>query len=160
MAFVPEACEVDCQLKKYSHNLKVESYLIWWKCLGLQAMGTHLSSSEKAAPRRLEGKSGCIQVCNKGSRQSEHQRSGIKLRNSAFSVWEDASLWAHRVHSFHMLLSSLGLILFPCSLCFFVSPAPHQSLWGVAASTGSQFGELSFTFGGQKSMMAVTFPVY
>ena len=109
--------------KKYSHNLKVESYLIWWKCLGLQAMGTDLSSSEKAAPRRLEGKSGCIQVCNKGSRQSEHQRSGIKLRNSAFSVWEDASLWAHQVHSFHMLLSSLGLILFPCSLCFLHIPS-------------------------------------
>ena len=86
-------------------------------------MGTDLSSSEKAAPRRLEGKSGCIQVCNKGSRQSEHQRSGIKLRNSAFSVWEDASLWAHQVHSFHMLLSSLGLILFPCSLCFLHIPS-------------------------------------
>ena len=41
------------------------------------------------------GKSGYVQVCNKGSRQSEHERSGVKLRNLTFSVWEDASLWAH-----------------------------------------------------------------
>ena len=55
----------------------------------------HLRSSKKTAPRSQEGKSGFIQVCNKGSRQSEHQRSGIKLRNLAFYVWEDPSLWAH-----------------------------------------------------------------
>ena len=53
------------------------------------------SDPEKTAPRRQEGKSGYIQVCNKGSRQPEDQRSGSKLRNSAFCVWEDVSLWAH-----------------------------------------------------------------
>jgi len=53
------------------------------------------SSSEKTAPWRQEGKSGYIQVFNKGSKQSEHQKSGSKLRNSAFCVWEDASFWAH-----------------------------------------------------------------
>ena len=37
-------------------------------------------------------------------------------------------------------------------------PAPQQSLLGVAA--GSQFGEPAFTFGGQKSLMAVTFLAY
>ena len=42
-----------------------------------------LSSSEKTALKRLE-KSNYIQVCKKGNRQSEHQRSGIKLRNLAF----------------------------------------------------------------------------
>ena len=31
---------------------------------------------------------------------------------------------------------------------------------GVAAPAGSQFGELSFTFEGQKSLMAVPFLVY
>ena len=31
---------------------------------------------------------------------------------------------------------------------------------GVAASVGSQFGEHSFTFGGQKSLTVVTFLVY
>ena len=30
-----------------------------------------------------------------GSKESEHQRTGIKLRNLAFCVWEDESLWAH-----------------------------------------------------------------
>ena len=37
----------------------------------------HLSSSEKTAPRRREGESGCIQVCNKGSRRSAQRRSDI-----------------------------------------------------------------------------------
>ena len=41
-----------------------------------------------------------------------------------------------------------------------IPPTPQQSPWGVAASTGSQFWEPSFTFGDQKSMMAVTFLVY
>ena len=50
---------------------------------------------KKTARRRQEGKSGYIQVCNKGSRQSEHQRSDIELRNLAFSVLEDANLGAH-----------------------------------------------------------------
>ena len=67
----------------------------------------HLRSSKKTAPRSQEGKSGFIQVCNKGSRQSEHQRSGIKLRNLAFYVWEDPSLWAHWIHSLHRHFSSV-----------------------------------------------------
>ena len=37
-----------------------------------------------------------------------------------------------------------------------IPPAPQQS----PASTGSQLEEPSFTFGGQKSLMAVTFLVY
>ena len=58
-----------------------------------------------------------------------------------------------------MNLSCLGPILFPCSCCFLHSPAPQQLLWGVAASARSWFGEPSLTFGGQKSLMAVTFLV-
>ena len=61
----------------------------------------------ETASRRQQGESGCMQ-CNKGRRQCEHQRSGIKLRNLAFYVWEDASLWAHWIHSFYMHLSYLG----------------------------------------------------
>ena len=103
----------------------------------------HLSSSEKTAPRRQERKSGYIQVCNKGSRQSEHQRSGIRVRNLAFYVWEDASLWAHRIHSFHMHFSYLRPILFPWSPCFlhsssfssYIGLAPHQSSGGVCRIT-------------------------
>ena len=85
------------------------------------SLGQDLSSSEKTAPRRQEGDSGYIQICNKGSRQSEHQRSNIKLKNLAFFVWKDASLWAHWIHSFHMHLSYLGpnlVSFFTLSLAF------------------------------------------
>jgi len=125
-------CQRAYRLKKYRHNLKVKSYFICWECVGLWARRQHLNSSEKTAPRRQEGKSGYIQVCHKESRQSEHQRSAIKLRNLAFYVWEDASLWAHLIHSFHMYLSYLGSILFPCFPCFLLSP--RSSAITVAAS--------------------------
>ena len=127
----------------------------------------HLRSSKKTAPRSQEGKSGFIQVCNKGSRQSEHQRSGIKLRKLVFCVWEDVSLWAHWIHYFNLRLSYLGpnpislfslrsgrcvrelLLAFPCPL-FTTPPVPQQSAWVSVACSGSQFWESSFTFGGQK----------
>ena len=60
-------------------------------------------------------KSGYRKICNKGSRHSEYQRSGIKLRDLAFCVWEGASLWARWIC---MHLSYLGRIAFPCSPCF------------------------------------------
>ena len=81
----------------------------------------HPSTFEKTAPRKLDGKARCIQVCNKGSRQSEQSR--IKLRNLAFYVWEEASLWAHCIHSFHVYLSYLRPILFLCSPCFLHCPS-------------------------------------
>ena len=112
-----------CQLKKYCHNLKV-GILFSGNIQDSEPRRQHLSSSEKTAPRRQEGKSGYIQVCNKASRQSEHQRPGVKLRNLAFCVQEDASLWARYIHSFHMHLSFLGPTLFPC---------PPQGEWQMAA---------------------------
>ena len=93
--------------KNYSHNLKVEDYFIWWKCLALWAPRRHLSSAEKTAPRKWDGQPGYIQVCNKGSRKSEHQRLDIKLKNLAFYLWENATLWAYWIHCFHMYLSLL-----------------------------------------------------
>ena len=36
-----------CQLKKYTHNLKVESYFIWWEFLALQVWETTLRAAEK-----------------------------------------------------------------------------------------------------------------
>ena len=114
-----------------------------------------------------------IQVCKKGSRQSEQQRSDIRLRNLAFCVWEDASLWARCIHSFLMHFSYLGQSCFLVHLAPCILPTPQQSPeewgewqhplpseeWGggVGASSGSQFGEPSFTVGGQISLMAVTF---
>ena len=61
-----------------------------------------------------------MEICNKGSRHSEYQRSGIKLRNLAFCVWENGSFWAHWIP---LHLSSLGQILCPCSPCFLYSPS-------------------------------------
>ena len=44
--------------------------------------------------------------------------------------------------------------------CCLDSLSSQQTAVQVAASAGSQFGEPLFTFGGQKSWMAVTFLVY
>ena len=147
--------------KKCSHNLKAESYFIWWGGLGLWAQETASRYLWENCSKEAGGKSGYIQVCNTGNRQSEHQRSGTKLRNLPFCVWEDASLWAHWIHSFRMHLSYLGTIHLLVHLASCIPPAPQQSPWEeVAARPGLQFGGLLFTFGGQKSLMAVTFFVY
>ena len=69
--------------KKYSQNLKVV-ILFGGNIWDSEPRRQHLSNSEKTAPRRQKGQSGYIQVCNKESKQSEHQRSGIKSRNLAF----------------------------------------------------------------------------
>ena len=118
----------------------------------------HLSSSEKTAPRRQEWKSFYIHVCNKGNWESYHPRSDIKLRNLAFCVWEDASLWAHWIDPFHMHLSYLGPILFPCSYCFLHSPSSSAITMG--GGVWQQFPEPSSPFGGQKSLKVVTLLVY
>ena len=57
-------------------------------------------------------------------------------------------------------LSCLGPIPFPGSPCFLHAPRTSAVTVGVAASAGSQFGEPSFTFGGQKSLMAVIILIY
>ena len=96
-------------------------------------------------------KRGYMEICNKGSRHSEYQRSGVKWRNLVFCVWEDVSFWAHWIH---LRLSSLGKILCHCSPCFLHFPQLLSNLRdAVAALAGSQFGEPSFTFGGQKLLM-------
>ena len=57
----------------------------------------------------------------------------------------------------------LGQPVFLFTLLLACPPASQQSPWwwwlvgGLATPGGSQFGELTFTFGGQKSLMAVTF---
>ena len=76
------------------------------------------------------GKSGYIQVCNKGSRQSEHQRSGFKWRNLTFYVREDASLWAHWIHSFLRTSAIWGQSCFLAHLASCISLEPQQLPWG------------------------------
>ena len=145
--------------KKYSHNLKVEGYFIWWECLGPWAPSDSISRALRKLLQGGRSKSGYIQVCNKGSRQSEHGRSGTKLRNLAFYVRADVSPWAHRIPSFICTSAVWGQSCFLIHLASCIPPAPQQSLWGVAGSAGLQFWGPSFTFGGQKSLVAVTFLV-
>ena len=118
----------------------------------------HLSNPEKTAPTRQDGESGYIQVCNKGSRWSEHQRSDIKLRNLAFFVWEDAGLWAHYISSLYTS-AVWGQPCFLVHLASCIPPAPQHHRRGGSICWTSAWGAL-ITFGGQKSLMAVTCPVY
>ena len=101
----------------------MEIYFIWWECLGFWVWEKVSRSSWENCSKEQEGKSSYIQVCNKKSRQSEHQRSGNKLKNLAYYAWEDTSLWAHRIQSCHTHLNYLGPILFPCLPCFSHSPS-------------------------------------
>ena len=93
-----------------------------------------LGEGISVAPRKLfqggRGKSGYIQVCNKGSRQSEHQRSGFKWRNLTFYVREDASLWAHWIHSFLRTSAIWGQSCFLAHLASCISLEPQQLPWG------------------------------
>ena len=115
-----------------------------------------LSSSEKTAPRRQEGKLGYISVCNKGSRQSKP--------NVRYQVKEFSILCMGRCKLLGSLNSFLSYSPQLWGQSYFIAScipsAPQQSPWGLAASTGFQFWEPSLTFGGQKSLMAVTFRVY
>ena len=97
--------------------------------------------------------------------QSEHQDN--KLRNLAFYIWEDASLWAHWIQSFRKHLSLLRpnpVSLFTLRsgrwllLAYSQLLSNHLDRWQHPLDLS--FGEPSFTFGGQKSLMAVTFLVY
>ena len=122
-----------CQPKNYSHNLKVESYFIRWQCLGLWAWRQHLSSSEETAPRRHGVSQTIYKFPTKGvgSLSIKDQVS----RNLACYVWENVSLWAHQIHSFHMHFSYLGPVLFPCSPLSFTQLLSNHCQ-GVAASPG------------------------
>ena len=119
--------------KKYSHNLKVQGYFIWWDSVqDSEPRKQYLSTSEKTAPRRQKGKSGYIQVCNKGSRQSEQKRSGIK----EFSILCMGR--CQPLGSLNLFLSYApqlsGPILFPCSPCFLHSPSSSAITVGGGSS--------------------------
>ena len=62
------------------------------------------------------------------------------------TIWDQICFFVH-LREWQMAASCIPL-------------APQQSLRGVAASAGSKFWDPSFTFGGQKLLMVVTFLVY
>ena len=122
--------------RKYSQNLIELFYLV--EMLRTLSPGDGISVAlRKLLQGGRAGESAYIQVCSKGSRQSEHQRSGVKLRNVAFYVWEDASLWTHWIQSFHTQLSCLGQPCFPVHLkelqtaasCFPPALQPYHGGW-------------------------------
>ena len=90
-----------------------------------------------------------------------------------FYVWEDTSLWAHWINSFHSL-SYLGpnpvslITLRSGRWLLLVCPLPTQLISSLGVGWWHlmdcrycvQSGETSFTFGGQKLLFAVTFLFY
>ena len=122
--------------RKYNHNLKVQSYFIWLECLGLRARELRAPKLWENCSKEAGGKSGYIQVCNKGSRQSEPQRSGIKLRNLAFCAWEDAILIPF------ICTSAIGPILSHSSCCLHSPSSSAKWCWNPTHTVGSVWGAL------------------
>ena len=77
--------------------------------------------------------------------------------------WSGVPLQASGLTEFIPCLFTSAICGQACFLVHLASctpPAPQQAPWGMAASPGWKFWEPSFKFGGQKSLMAVTFLVY
>ena len=106
----------------------------------------------------MQEESGYTEVCNKRGRQQAvwtakyycqlRKTRYLKLRNLTFLfVWEDASIWAHWNHSFHMYLSYLGPA--SCFLSFSggiqqLLDRRHQALFSLSDTLWAQ----KFTFRG------------
>ena len=104
--------------EKYSHKLEVESCFIWWELLGLQALEVVSQVVLRNCFEDVGGVRLYRSLQQKGRQQAVwtakdycqlRKTRYLKLRNLAFFfVWEDASIWTHWNHSFHLYLSYLG----------------------------------------------------
>ena len=144
----------------------MESYLIWCKCLGLWPRETASQYLWENCSKEAGGEVGPY--------TSLHQREqAVWTSKIRYQVKEFRILCMRRCKPVGSLNSFLSYApqLSGTKSCFLVhlkewqmaascNPPSQQSPRRVAASVGSQFGEPSFTSGGQKSLMAVTFPVY
>ena len=114
-------------------------------------------STSVALRKLLQGvrrvKSGYMKICNKGSRHSEYQIKGLSI----LCMGRCKPLGSLNLYASH-LSGANHISLFTMLLAFLQLLSNHHD--GVAASAGLQFGEPSFTFGGQKLLMAGTFLVY
>ena len=114
--------------KTYSHDRKLIREVFY--LVGMLRTPSLVGDSISVALRKLlqgggEGRgSGCIQVCNNGSRRPEQQRSGISegIEHSTYGRMQASGL-TEFIHAFHMHLSCLGkscslftLLLFSCSV--------------------------------------------
>ena len=145
--------------KKYSHNLKVELFYLVWM-FRTPDPGDSISV---ALRKLLQGGRGWVRLYT----GLQHREQAVCTSEVRYQVKASSILCGGGAASGSLPLllshdlSCLGPIVFPCSSCFLHPPAPQQSPWeGVATPPGSQFGEPSFTFGGQKSLMVVIFLVY
>ena len=127
------------------------------------SLGVSILVTQKTAPRRQEGKSGSLLLCDWRSRQSEHQRSVFSIlcmgrckplgSLNLFLSYAPQLSGANPVSLFTSWSGRWLSLAFPQLL------RSHLGLV-VAESAGSHFGDPSFTFGGQKLLMVVTFHIY
>ena len=76
-----------CQLKEKEKSQPVSRVVFFGGNVKDSNLGGKpLSSPEKTAPQRWEVESGYVQVCNKGSRKSEHQRY-CEVRQIRYQVY-------------------------------------------------------------------------
>ena len=100
-----------CWLKKQSQPGTWELDVFFGNYEDFRPGRQHLKWPREIASRRWGKELGYMEVCNKeGWRQAVCQLRKTRYLRSLvlFFVWEDASTWAHGIHSFHMHLSSLG----------------------------------------------------
>lgn len=100
------------QLKKYSHNLKAESHFFWVGVFRTPSLGDRTSVAWENCPKEARRRVRIYASLQERERAAEHQRSGVKLRNSASDGREDARLRAPCVRSFLTHLSCLGPVLY------------------------------------------------
>ena len=121
----------ECGLKNIATTTKQTVILFGGNVQDSESGRQHLRSSEKTAPRRQEGKSRYIQVCNKGSSQSEHQRSGYQVKEFSILCMGRCRPLGPLSSFLSYALQLSGLILFPCSPCFLHSPSSSAITVGV-----------------------------
>ena len=177
--------------KKYSHNLKVESYFIWWECLGPWAWETASQYLWENCSREAgRGVRAIYKFATKGA-GSLNVKDYCEVRKIRYQVKEFCILLCMgrckplgSLNSFLSYAPQLsgakpGFLIVSILLSLFTlwggrwlllhsppPPAPQQSPWGAGwwhlldHVCCVPFWEPSFTFGGLKSLMAVTFLVY
>ena len=130
--------------KNHSHSPKVESYFIWWECLGLWTWDTASQQCWGNCSKETGGKVRLYPTLQ--LREQPVWISKVRYQVKEFSIlcMGRSGLWALWIPFFHMHRSwgQSCFLVYPISCS---PPAPLQLPWGLAASAGSQFGEPTFT---------------
>ena len=108
--------------KKHSHHLKVDLFYLV-EMFRTQSLGDSLGVALRKLLQIGRGEVRLHTSLQQREQKVWTSKIRYQVRNLAFYEREDASLWDHWIHSFHMHLSSLEPILFPCAPCFLHSPS-------------------------------------